>query len=507
MSVSSANNKRIAKNTLFLYARMMFLMLITFFTSRVILDKLGVVDYGIYNVVGGLASMFTFFRSSLSNATQRYLSMALGKGDMEEAGRIFCQHQTLYGMTSIFIIGLSEIVGLWLLKNKLVISPDRQVAAFWVFQFTVISLAFTLLSIVYDSVLIAREEMKVYSYVGIVEGVAKLAIAYFISIFHFDRLIFYGFLLSSVSVGLVMFYAFYCSKHFPEATYRFLWNKTSIKETFSFISWNVIGTAAWAINDQGINILLNMFFGPAINAARGIAFQINQALNHFTASFFTAVRPQIIKSYASEDLRYLFRLLFSSSKFSFYLLWYLALPVMLHIDGILAIWLKDVPSYTNIFTIWVLVFSLVNTTNNPIWTLALAIGKLKWYIIIGSSVFLLTFPIAYIVLKMGYPPVSVFVVSTIVRAIYVLVVLLVIKRYIVFSLWDYLTNVIIPVLFVVMISGTISFLIKDIYGGHFVGILLTAVSTTIIISFSILLFGLNKPEREKIMAFTKRKIS
>ncbi len=481
-------------------------MFITFFTSRVILDKLGIVDYGIQNVVGGMASMFTFFRSSMSNATQRYLSMALGTNNIEEARRIFCLHQTLYGIIAIVAVIIAEILGLWLLYNKLVIPVDRQWAAFWVFQFTVISFSFTLLSIAYDSVLIAREEMRIYSYIGVIEGLAKLCIAYLISIVAFDRLITYSFLLFGLSVALVFFYACYCSRHFPEAHYNFLWDKKSVKESFSFISWNVIGTAVWAINEQGVNMLLNMFFGPAVNAARGVAFQVNQALNHFTASFFTAVRPQIMKSYASNELHYLFRLIYSSSKFSFYLLWYLALPLILCIDGILSIWLKEVPQHTGIFTIWVLVFSLVNTTNNPIWTLALAIGKLKRYVIIGSAVFFSTIPVAYLVLLMGYSPVSVFIVSAVVRLIYVFVALLLIKRYIKFSLKDYLYYVVMPILLVVSISGSISLCLKSFFSNDLIGIISMAVTTSIIISCCLLLFGLNKYERDKTLLFIKKRL-
>ena len=407
---------------------------------------------------------------------------------------------------SVIILVVAEIVGLWFLENKLVIPQDRQFAAFWVFQFTVVSLSFTLLSIVYDSVIIARENMKIYSYVGIVEGLIKLGIAYIISIIHFDRLITYSFLLSLVSIGLVVFYASYCSSCYPEARFKISMNKSSIRNTFSFISWNVLGTAVWAINDQGINILLNLFFGPVVNAARGVAFQINQALNQFTSSFFTAIRPQIMKSYASKDSDYLYKLLYSSSKYSVYLLWYFALPVMICIDSILSLWLKSVPEYTNVFTIWILIFSLVNTSNNPIWALALAIGRLKWYIIIGSFVFLMTFPIAYIVLLIGFSPVSVFIVSAIVRAVYVFVALIIIKHYFELSLRDYMIAVFLPILQVVAISGTLSYLIKNIFPDNVYGILLIALTTTIIITCCIFFVGVNTSEKKTIKNLIRNNI-
>ena len=484
---------------------MLFLMFVTFFTSRVVLDKLGVVDFGIQNVVGGMASMFTFFRSSLSNATQRYLSVALGKEDFRGANIIFCQHQTLYFIISIIVFVISEIVGLWFLDNYLVIPTTRHNAAFWVFQFTVISLSFTILNIVYDSVLIAREDMKMYSYLGVVEGILKLIIAYVISIIAFDRLIVYSFLLSILSIGIVLFYAYYCKQKYEEAKYIFFFDRKSFCEVSSFINWNIVGTAVWAINDQGINIMLNTFFGPIVNAARGIAFQVSQGLNLFAMNFFTAIRPQMIKSYAAEDLGYLFNLFYKSSKYSVYLLWYFSLPVILYINVILSIWLKEVPMYTDVFTIWILIFSLVNALNNPIWTIALAIGELKWYIMIGSLVFLLTFPIAYYCLYIGLSPVSVFVVSTIVRAFYVFVVLIVIKHYISFSLISYMSQVIIPVSMVLLISYIVTSYVKGYLPDDIYGLVMFFIVSSIIISIVVWSIGIRNSERRYLKKLVKSK--
>lgn len=483
---------------------MLFLMFITFFTSRVVLDKLGIVDFGIQNVVGGLASMFSFFRSSMSNATQRFLSIALGKNDLNLANKIFSQHQTLYICVTILLVFVAEFVGIWLLKNILKIPSGRENAAFWVFQFSLLSLAATILTIVYDSVLIARENMKVFSYIGIIEGISKLVIAYVITIISFDHLITYSFLLMLVSVGVLIFYAIYCSLHFAESHYHCIWDKSSAKDTFSFISWNIVGTAIYAINDQGVNVLLNMFFGPVINAARGISFQVSQALTHFSNNFYTAVRPQIMKSYASGDISYLFKLLYSSSKFSVFLLWYLSLPVMLCIDPILAIWLKKVPDFTNFFTIWVLLYSLVNSLTNPIWSLALAIGKLKWYIIIGSGVSLLTFPISYIALEMGFSPVSVFIIAFLVRLIYVVVVIFIIKRYINFSFCIYLNKVIIPVTIVMILSSFPCIVLRKYIADSFMGTIQVVLISSIFISIAIWIFGLEKGEKKYLLSFIKK---
>ena len=500
------NSKKIVKNTLLLYVRMLFLMFIAFFTSRVVLDKLGIEDFGIQNVVGGLASMLTFFRSSLSNATQRFLTLALGRCDIQECKRIFSQHQSLYFLIALIIFVIAEVGGLWIIYNKLVIPSHRFIAAFWVFQFTLLSLFLTMLTIVYDSVLIAHEDMKAYSYLGIIEGLAKLGIAYAISIVPFDRLITYSFLMALVPLGILLYYISYCSKRYKEAHFKFLWDKTSVRVTFAFINWNVIGTAVWAINDQGINILLNMFFGPAVNAARGLAFQINQAVNHFSANFYTAVRPQIMKSYAADDKKYLFRLIYSSSKYSVFLLWYLSLPLMLRIDFVLSVWLKDIPEYTSVFTVWVLLYALVNSLSNPIWTLALSIGKLKWYILIGSGVFLMNFPISYVALRLGSSPTSVFIITFLVRSIYIVTILIIIRRYIDISFLDYFKEVILPSVGVISLSAILSLIVQNNIPNSMIGLIVVVILTTIIISLCIWIIGLKQVERNAVTKFLKKKL-
>lgn len=486
---------------------MLLLMFIAFFTSRVVLDKLGIVDFGINNVVGGLASMFVFFRSSLSNVTQRYLNVELAKGNVEGAQNIFCQHQTLYIFMALGVIILAETIGLWFVCNKLNIPQDRYNAALWVYQFTIFSFAVTLLSVVYESAIIAHEDMKIYSYVGIYEGLAKLGIAYVISVIPYDRLITYTFLLQAVSISVILYYMYYCSKRYKECHYHFVWNGSKIREAFSMISWNTIGTAVWAINDQGINILLNMFFGPAVNAARGIAFQINTAINNFGTNFYVAVRPQLVKSYATQNFDYLYKLFFSSSKFSVYLLWIFCLPISLCIDTILHLWLKEVPPHTGNFTILVLAYSLVNILNNPIWSLALAVGKLKWYILIGSGVYLMSFPISYVCLKIGCAPESVFVVNVIVRMVYICVVIKIIRKYVPFSISRYLSSVILPASLALIISGSLSYtcsLLLPTTVTYQVLLCFICLVTTII---SILTVGLKKDERSQLCKIIKSKFN
>ena len=502
----SQKNKRLLKNTLFLYLRMLFVMGVSFFTSRVVLDKLGVVDYGIQNVVGGMASMFIFFRSSLSNASQRFFSIAIAKRDFESARKLFCQHQTIYFVLAILVVLLAETIGLWFVMNKLVIPPNRINAALWVYQFVLISLVLTLLSVVYDATLISHENMRIYSYVGIYEGVAKLMIAYLISIAPFDRLIFYAMLTMLVALSIRLFYGFYCKKKYSECQFYFLFDKQNVKETTAFISWNFIGTAVWAINNQGIDILLNLFFGPIVNAAKAVATQINSVVTNFTSNFFVSVQPQITKSFANNDYDYLMKLFYASSKYSFFLLWFLCLPIILHTDFLLGIWLKDVPEYASVFAKLILGYSLVNILTSPTWSVALASGSLKKYICIGSFVFLMSFPIAYFLLRNGMPPTAVLIANMVVRFIYVWVVLFIIREHIPLSIFTYCKTVLIPIILVVGCSSSLCFILnKSMLDHKILNSCVFGMLNVMINSICVFFVGLNRSERLVLWKNFKKK--
>lgn len=503
----SQKSKRLLKNTLFLYLRMLFVMGVGFFTSRVVLDKLGVVDYGIQNVVSGMATMFIFFRSSLANASQRFFCIAHSKNDVISAKSYFCQHQTLYVALAIIVVIFAETIGLWFVMNKLVIPPERLRAALWCYHFFIISLVLTLLSVVYDATLISHENMRIYSYVGVFEGVAKLIIAFLISIAPFDRLIFYAMLTTLVALIIRIFYGVYCKKHYVECRFRFTFDKQNIKETTAFISWNFIGTAVWSVNNQGIDILLNLFFGPVVNAAKAISSQVNGVITNFSSNFFVSVQPQITKSYTNGDYDYLMKLFYASSKYSFFLLWILCLPVILHTEILLSLWLKNVPEYSSIFTKLILGYSLINILANPPWSVALASGKLKKYICIGSFVFLMSFPIAYILLKNGMSPISVLISNIVVRFVYIWVVLLIIKKYIPLSITKYCKSVVFPIISVVILSGAMCLWINNFMKdeGALVSCILGLID--ILISIACVFFiGLNKKERYTLYKNIKKRI-
>ena len=481
-------------------------MAISLFTSRVVLDKLGIEDFGIYNVVGGLASMFVFFQSSLANATQRFLNIELGLNNIKGAKEVLSQHFILYALIAIVILLAGETIGLWFVCNKLTIPPDRFTAAIWVYQFTLISLCITLIGIVFNSEIIAHEDMSVYSYVGIFEGCARLGIAYAINMTPFDKLIMYSFLMFIVSIIVQSIYFIYSHKRYMESRIHMIWDKTLLRKTTSILGWNTTGTMVYAINDSGVNILLNMFFGPTVNAARGISFQVNSALNNFTSNFLAAVHPQIVKSYAQGDRQYLLKLFYNSSKYSFLLLWTLCIPITLCINPILHLWLKETPEYTNIFTIWILAYSLINVLNNPIWSIALAVGNLKKYIGIGSGIFLLVFPIAYIALLLGFSPVSVYVVLFIVRFCYLIVVLQIIKSYINLSYLDYIQLVVLPLLKVSIVSFTINYALHSLFPDNLLSMFIFIILSLIITAGTIWFLGISSNEKDYVKSIIKNKV-
>lgn len=501
------NSKRIAKNTLYLYIRMAVLMVVSLFTSRVVLDKLGIEDFGIYNVVGGVAVMFTFFSSSLTNASQRFLMIELGRQDLQKANRVFNQHLIFYAIIVAIVLLFAETIGLWFVYNKLVIPPERLWAAVCVYQFTVASFCLTLLGVVFNSLIIAHENMNVFSFLGIFEGAARLGIVYMLSITDGDRLILYGFLMFLVTLMLQSFYVLFCYRNYAECRFHLVWDKALLKETNAIVGWNIAGTAVYAVNDSGINILLNMFFGPAVNAARALSFQVSGAIGNFATNFFTSVRPQLVKSYASRDYSYMMTLFYNSSKYTFFLLWVLCLPVAFTCKELLGLWLVEVPQYADVFTLWVLGYSLVNSLNNPVWTIALATGKLKRYILVGSGVFLLIFPLSYAVLRCGCSPVSVFVVMFVVRWAYLFVVLRIIGTYIPLTLKEYVAKVVLPIGKVLAVSIVISGILYrlmpvSVFYTFFFCIVSAGVSL-----WSVWMFGISGGERSMVKGFIKRKIN
>lgn len=414
---TSDNNKRIAKNTLLLYFRMLLMMAVSLFTSRVVLNTLGVEDFGIYSVVGGVVGMFVFINNSMSSATQRYITFALGKGDKNRLQTVFSTTLQIHSLIAVIIVLLGETVGLWFLYNKMQIPADRMDAALWVMQCSIVSMVVMIVSVPYNADVIAHEKMSAFAYISILEVVLKLAIVYLLLVFSYDKLILYAILILMIQILIRFCYSIYCNKHFEETRYKHVWDKKLFKEMTGFAGWNLFGNMAGVLFGQGLNMLLNVFFGPVVNAARAVAVQVQGAIQQFVGNFQTALNPQITKTYATGELNEMHRLMFRSARFSFYLLFFLSLPVLYETDFILTIWLKIVPENAVAFLRIMICTSLIYTIANPLIIANQATGRVMKYQAVCGTILLLILPISYLCLKMGCPAYSVFIVHFLIESV------------------------------------------------------------------------------------------
>ena len=503
---TSDNNKRIAKNTLLLYFRMLFMMLVSLYTSRVILNALGVEDFGIYNVVGGVVAMFTVISGSLSAAISRFITYELGKGDQSKLNRIFSASVTIQLLLSLIIVVLIESVGVWFLNTKMTIPMERITAANWVLQFSIITFVINLISVPYNAAIIAHEKMSAFAYISILEVLGKLVIAYLIMCSPIDKLVYYAILMCVVAMIVRFTYGHFCKKHFVECVYHFHWDKKILQQMFGFAGWNFIGVTSTVFRDQGVNILINIFCGPSVNAARGIAYQVQSAISSFANNFMTALNPQIIKSYAKEDYSYLSLLIVKGSRFTFLLLFLVAMPIFMQTDYILHLWLVNVPAHTEAFVRLLLIFSLIEGTQGAMITAIMATGKIRNYELSISAIQLLNMPISYVCLYLGVLPEMTIVVSIFLSLICFFVRLFLLNRYIHIKIGKVIVHLGMCILCVISISYCILYYIllvieNDSFWGFLIK-LLCCIFVCIITSFII---GLNRDERVYVIKKIREK--
>lgn len=396
------NNKRIAKNTLYLYLRTFITMAVSIFTSRVILEALGINDFGIYNVVGGFVAMFSMLTNTLSSASQRFLSFEMGKRE-KNLHKVFSATMSIHIVLALGVFIVFESIGIWFLNNHMNIAIHRLNAANWVFQCSVLTFCINLLSIPYNASIIAHEKMSVFAYISIYEAFAKLGIVYMLYLFRGDKLIEYAILMLLIAVSLRLIYGIYCTKHFQECKLKFIYDKDLYKKILSFCGWNFFGTSAGILNTQGVNILINLFFGVTFNAARGIAEQINGAVNRFVNDFQQALNPQITKSFAHGDYHTTRQLICSGAKYAALMFWLLSLPFILQTEFILDVWLVEVPDYAPIFVRLALIYTFCQSLAVTIFYGILATGEIKKYHLIVSGINIMAFPVTYILFKFGFP--------------------------------------------------------------------------------------------------------
>ena len=399
------SNKTIAKNTILLYFRMIFTMLVSLFTSRVVLAKLGVEDYGIYQVVGGVVGMLSFLNGALSTGSSRFLTFALGKNDKENLSKTFSTTLSIHIVLALIIVFLAETIGLWFFYNKLEIPESRMFAASVAYHLSILTSLISITQVPYGAVIIAHEKMDIYAYMSIVDVVLKLAVVYLLSIAPWDKLIFYASLLCVIQIGIALFYRIYCIKNFEESRYKFVYDKSILKEISKFSGWSLFSNLSIALNGQGTTIITNMFFNPSVVAARAIALQVNMAAMQLVNNFRTAVNPQIVKRYAAGDEKGSRDLLLNSTKYSFFLMYIVAVPIILLAEPVLQIWLGQVPEYSVIFLQLVVVESLFSIFDSSLYMALYAKGQLKQNALISPLVGFIRFPIVYLMFKNGCSPV------------------------------------------------------------------------------------------------------
>lgn len=507
MSDTSQNNKLIAKNTLLLYVRMLFMMAVSLYTSRVVLNTLGVSDYGIYNVVGGVVAMFGFINNSMSSATQRYITFALGRGDTDNLKKVFSTALQIHILISALIVILGETIGLWFMYEKMQIPADRMDAAFWVLQCSILSAVVMIVSVPYNADIIAHEKMSAFAYISVLEAVLKLAVVFLLLISSYDRLIFYAFLILAVQVIIRFCYSHYCNKHFEETKYHKVWDKSLFKEMTGFAGWSILGNLSSVLFGQGLNMLLNVFFGPVVNAARAVSVQVQSAIQQFVGNFQMALNPQITKTYAKGEMEEMHKLMFRSARFSFYLLFFLSLPVLLETEQILTVWLNVVPENTVIFLRIMICISLIFTLSNPLMVANQATGKVRRYQIICGSMQLLILPISYVSLKLDFPAYSVFIVHFIIELITQCIRMILLKPLIGLTMKDYLSNVYSRVILVVVLSVIMPLTIYLNMDNTALRFFLVCIMSFLSVSFIAYRVGLSQKEHEfvksKLILFLK----
>ncbi len=501
-----SDNKRIALNTLYMYIRMFITMLVGLYTSRVVLQTLGVVDYGLYNVVGGVVAMFVFINNAMVNATTRYITFYLGKNDEGMLNLVFNMASVVHFVLGLIVVLLGETVGLWFLYNKMQIPDGRMFACFCLLQFSVVTTFLNILYVPYNACVIAHEKMSAFAYISIMDVFLKLAIVVSLRWITVDRLIVYGFLLSLVSVADLCIYFVYCKKHFTETKLRWVWDKSLFKEMLSFAGWGLVGNFSYIFYSQGVNILLNMFCGPAVNAARGVAIQVESVVKQFANNVQTAINPQIIKSYAANDRARTFSLVFASSRYCFYLLYLLSLPIMIEAEFVLNLWLGEnsVPEHTVNFIRIILCIALLDAFVNPLFTANLASGKLKLYQICVCSVSYVFMFITYLAIKQTQIPESVFACLLISTFIGVGIRIFVVHRQIQLPVGQYIQKVLLKVAFVVALSVILPIVVHNALDSGWICFFASCAVSVLSVALTIYFCGIDSSERillkEKILA-------
>ena len=504
---NSYRTRRIAKNTLMLYVRMLFMMFMGLYTSRIVLQALGEGDYGIYNVVGGVVAMCTIISGALNSAVSRFITFEMGKGEGARLNKVYSTAVIIQIVLAAVVVAVAEPVGLWFIDNEMTISPERIPAARWVLHFSLLAFVVNLMSVPQMASITAHERMSAYAWIGILDGLLRFGVALLISCSGHDRLVAYAALMA-VSVLIVrMAYGIYCRLHFPECRFRPVFDRPLMKEMFSFAGWNFIGVTAGVLRDHGGNILVNVFSGSvAVNAARGVALQLSNAVQSFVTNFMTAVNPQITKSYAAGEKDYMFSLMRKSSRMAYYLLLIIVLPVIFNVDYLLSIWLDEVPAGSASFARLFLILALSESLSGPLITGTQATGKIRDYQILVGGLIMLNFPVSYIFLKAGAAPEVTVVVAIVISQICLFARLYMLRRLTEFPVGEYLIRVYLNVLIVTLTAVILPLALMRYMPGGLTGFLLDVPLCIVCAALAVLFKGCSSAERKELWNMIRRRV-
>lgn len=500
----SINNKRIAKNTMFLYIRMGISMLVGLYTSRIVLNALGVENYGIYNVVGSFIVAFTFISGPLGTATQRFLNFELGKGSDGKLNKVFNLSFYTYLVLAAILVGVIEIAGYWFMAYKMQMPPERSNAAYFAFHMSVLTLIVNLMRTPFESLIIAYERMSFYAYVSIADVLLKLLNAFSLLYVSFDKLKMYSLNMLIISVLIFVVTYMYIKRNFNAVKIqqpRDNWDKALFRDMMGFSGWSLFGSVASMSANQGLNILLNLFFGVVVNAAMGIANQVNSAVVHFVSNFQVAFRPQIVKYYAQNNLEELRKLVLNTSKYSYLLLFAIACPVCFNMDYLLRVWLKSPPEYATEFAIMMLLYALIQSLSAPMWMTIQATGKIKNYQLVISSVMSLNIILSYVFLKMGFGPMTVLAIKCCLDVVYLIIRLVFMKVKIDFSLKEFFRKTVLPIVLVSALCFVSVYSASEIISDDLGRLVVTTTVFVVIYIGSVVFIALNKKERLQIRSF------
>lgn len=502
----SQNSRRVARNTLLLYFRMLLMMFIGLFTSRAVLQSLGVEDVGVYNAVAGVVTMFTLLSNSIAQAISRFITFALGQGDGERLRKVFSTSVAIQFILSVLLVILVETLGIWFLGSRMSIPDGREAAAFWVLQCALVTLIVQLFSIPFNAVIIAHERMGAFAYISILEAVLKLGVALYLFISPFDRLVTYAVLMMAAAFVVRFTYAFYCRRRFPEsgAGLHFHWDV--LREMGAFSGWNFFGSSAYVVNTQGINLLVNVFFGVALNAARGYATQVEGIVKQFVTNFLTALNPQITKSFASDDRKYTFELVEKGSRFTFIMLIAFSIPVILEAPYLLHLWLGNVPAQTDLFVRLILLGTMADMVFNPLLTLELATGDIKKYYLVTGAIAYTALPVSWILFRSGAPAYVPYLVFIAVYLFVDVAKLAILRTQVGLPVWWYVRSAILRPLAVAAVASVPAVAVWYFMEEGWLRLLAVLVVTVLFLAPAVWHIAMTRGEKDFAMEWTRKKL-